>query len=199
MQNQYGIVEYNQYGLGKAFRDTKVGGFFGRLFKRIKDSKLLMAIPIIAAIASIGDTIMGAIETVESWRISDPTLTPQEQTILDLFDTNLFTPFYISLLKEAQGIFSSGISLDEQISRTNIILAKICAVEKHFTATPAPFLSANALQIRNEYISETLGVIELYIFQQFKLQNFAKVVVTRNMSDYFFDGLMTKTAITTFT
>lgn len=207
----YQIATYNQ-GLGRTLASTKVGGFFSRLFKKIKDSPL-GDLPFVKAILSVADYALnfdfgggsggsgGSFDGMgdsDMNRIEDASLTAQEQVILDAFDFNLFTPFFITLLNETKGIFSGGISLDEQLSRVNIVLAKICAIKTHFANTPAPFLSTNALRIRNEYISTTLFVIETYIYQQFKLQNFAKVAVTRNISDYFFDGLIIKSGITNF-
>lgn len=195
MENQ--IITYNQYGLGQALADTGFGRFFGRLFGRVRNS-VLMAIPIVAAIVSLGELILNADVDDIFPRFVDDTLTPKEQTILDSWDNNLFTPFFKTLLQETKTIFSVGINLDEQLLRANNVLAKICAVKQHFNTTSAPFLSTNALKVRSDYVRESLNVIDLYIFQQFKDKDFQTTTVAGNSSEYDFNGLISKTSNTTF-
>lgn len=195
--NQLAI--YKQQGLGKRLAETKVGGFFTRLLGRIKRS-VLMQIPIVGTLVNIGEALLQVGDYLggDSYKITDDSLTPTEQTVLDTWDETAFLPFYKGLLTETAAIFSPGITLDEQVSRANKVLGTICGAIAHYNVTPGAFLSVNAFNIRRDYVRTSLGVIQKYIATQFSDNSFAKSIEALNMANFYFVDLFPRSGVTAF-
>jgi hypothetical protein len=111
----------------------------------------------IPAVAMYCDIAQGIVDGINdtfgtNLKISDPTLTSSEVTILDNWDLNQFMPFVKTIFEGLQNLNKTSLSNNQRIQFANDILLKIKACSEFYKTNNTNGLSNNVISFRNTYI-----------------------------------------------
>ena len=149
-------------------------GFLSRLISFARNFDF---IPSVAAYCDIAQGIVDGINDTfgTNLKISDPTLTSSEVTILDDWDLNQFTPFVKTLFESLQNVNKTSLSNNQRIQFANDMLLKIKACSTFYKTNETNGLSNNAISVRNTYIGNAFeGFYKIFtsdtnvFFQQYE-------------------------------
>lgn len=149
-------------------------GFLSRLIAFARNFDF---IPGVGAYCDIAQGIVDGINDTfgTNLKISDPTLTISEATILDNWDLNQFTPFLKTLFESLQNVSKSSLSNKERIQFANDMLLKMKACLIYYKTNEISGLSNNAVLVRNNYIENAFEGFYQYfnsetdnLFQQYE-------------------------------
>jgi hypothetical protein len=164
---------------------TEKKGFWGRLWNKVKS--IASQNIIIGTIMQIGEEAFGG-----DWNgdgisgkiigFGEDLLTEQERNLIDTWDLQSFTPFYLPLLTEAKSIFDSK-SLDAQLLKANFLLNKICAYRSYIFSNPNNY-SKPAHAVQNNYVADSFYSIEVFLSQTFEAnKNISTELIMVNTAD----------------
>lgn len=140
---------------------TKKRGFWGRLLGAVAVA-LIAGTGVGGAILAVCAAAYAGSETFERMTsIQEDGLTDTDVAQVNQWDKNIFTPFFIALIKETEVAFNEK-TLQLQIAKINVVLNKICAVKQHYSKNPNKYTFASNVVV-NSYIISSLTPIVQYI------------------------------------